>query len=211
MSTHTCADPVGSRKVRPVHRQRSFEHTGRVQPQQKRGGIKAQCVVAWEKRTCDTRFTPIERLLSISLATFWGFARLGPRRSARELGVQSRTSYRCCWWLRHTDISYETDRQLEGTVEADDLSHTAGQKGHATQGGLKPLGRRPRRRRKTREPGRGHDDKERPAISAWVSRQGAVVIQATRDLRCRRCRKRPTSRCTRAVGSTRTRPAALGP
>ena len=32
-----------------------------------------------------------------------------------------------------------------------------------------------------REPGRGHYDKDRPAIIAWVSRQGAVVIQATRD------------------------------
>ena len=27
----------------------------------------------------------------------------------------------------------------------------------------------------------GHCDKDRPAIIAWVSRQGAVVIQATRD------------------------------
>src|SRR5438874_13777973 len=32
-----------------------------------------------------------------------------------------------------------------------------------------------------REPGRGHYDKDRPAMIAWVSRQGAVVIQATRD------------------------------
>jgi hypothetical protein len=32
-----------------------------------------------------------------------------------------------------------------------------------------------------REPGRGHYDKDRPAIIAWVSRQGAVVIQATKD------------------------------
>ena len=39
----------------------------------------------------------------------------------------------------------------------------------------------PRGRRKKREPGRGHYDKDRPAIIAWVSRQGAVVIQATRD------------------------------
>src|SRR5439155_727969 len=29
--------------------------------------------------------------------------------------------------------------------------------------------------------GRGHYDKDRPAIIAWVSRQGAVVIQATKD------------------------------
>src|SRR5262249_11998749 len=38
-----------------------------------------------------------------------------------------------------------------------------------------------RGRRKKREPGRGHYDKDRPAIIAWVSRQGAEVIQATRD------------------------------
>jgi transposase-like protein len=43
------------------------------------------------------------------------------------------------------------------------------------------LGRRPRRRRKKREPGRGHYDKDRPAIIAWVSRQGAVVVQAVKD------------------------------
>jgi transposase len=72
-------------------------------------------------------------------------------------------------------------RQLEGTVEADDLYHTAGNKGQAQGGGKKSLGRQPRGRRKKREPGRGHYDKDRPAIIAWVSRQGAVVIQATRD------------------------------
>jgi ISXO2-like transposase domain len=72
-------------------------------------------------------------------------------------------------------------RQLDGTVEADDLYHTAGSKGQAQGGGKKSLGRRARGRRKQREPGRGHYDKDRPAIIAWVSRQGQVVIQATRD------------------------------
>ena len=43
------------------------------------------------------------------------------------------------------------------------------------------MGRRARGRRKQRAPGRGHYDKDRPAIIAWGSRQGAVVIQATRD------------------------------
>src|SRR6266446_5925731 len=66
-------------------------------------------------------------------------------------------------------------------VEADDLYHTAGHKGQAKTGGTKALGRKPRERRKKREPGRGHDDKDRPAMIAWVSRQGGVVIQATRD------------------------------
>src|SRR5262245_26524663 len=66
-------------------------------------------------------------------------------------------------------------------VEADELYHTAGQKGQAKQGGKKALGRRARGRRKKREPGRGHYDKDRPAIIAWVSRQGAVVLQATKD------------------------------
>jgi hypothetical protein len=78
-------------------------------------------------------------------------------------------------------IGYEIGRTLAGTVEADDLSHTAGHKGQAKTGGTKLLGRTPRGRRQKREPGRGHDDKERPAIIAWVSRQGGVVIQATRD------------------------------
>jgi transposase len=67
------------------------------------------------------------------------------------------------------------------TVEADDLYHTAGNKGQAKQGGKKLLGRRARSRRKKREPGRGHYDKDRPAIIAWVSRHGVVVIQATKD------------------------------
>jgi hypothetical protein len=89
--------------------------------------------------------------------------------------------YRWCWWLRNAAVSYETDRLLEGTVEADDLYHTAGNKGQAQGGGKKVLGRRARGRRKKHEPGRGHYDKDRPAIIAWVSRQGAVVIQATRD------------------------------
>jgi hypothetical protein len=72
-------------------------------------------------------------------------------------------------------------RQLEGTVEADELYHTAGSKGQTPGGGKKSLGRQARNRRKKREPGRGHYDKDRPAIIAWVSRQGSVVIQATRD------------------------------
>jgi transposase len=73
------------------------------------------------------------------------------------------------------------ERQLAGTVEADDLYHTAGNKGQAKRGGKKALGRRARGRRKKREPGRGHYAKDRPAIIAWVSRQGAVVLHATRD------------------------------
>jgi ISXO2-like transposase domain len=83
--------------------------------------------------------------------------------------------------LRNAALSYELGRQLEGTVEADNRYHTAGQKGQAKKGGTKSLGRTPRGRRKQRAPGRGHDDKDRPAIIAWVSRHGGVVIQATRD------------------------------
>jgi hypothetical protein len=100
---------------------------------------------------------------------------------AREVGVHIRTSYRWCWWLRHAALSYEIPRQVEGTVEADEFYHTAGHKGQATHGGKKDLGRRARDRRKKREPGRGHDDQDRPAIIAWVSRQGSVVVHAVKD------------------------------
>ena len=78
-------------------------------------------------------------------------------------------------------MSYEMERQVAGTVKEDDLYYIAGHKGQARQGGPKLLGRRPRCRRKQCEPGRGHYDKDRPAIIAWVSRQGAVIIHATRD------------------------------
>src|SRR5499433_1009736 len=115
------------------------------------------------------------------LATFLLCLACASRRVATELGVHIRTSYRWCWWLRHAALAYEMGRQLAGTVEADDLYHTAGHKGQATHGGKKALGRRARGRRKKREPGRGHDDQDRPAIIVWISRQGAVVIHATKD------------------------------
>src|SRR5947208_8772320 len=115
------------------------------------------------------------------LATFLLCLSCSSRRIARELGVHVRTGYRWCWWLRNAALSYELGRKLAGTVEADDLYHTAGHKGQAKTSGTKALGRRARGRRKKREPGRGHYDKDRPAIIAWVSRQGAVIIQATRD------------------------------
>ena len=101
-------------------------------------------------------------------ATFLLCLSCASRRIARELGVHVRTGYRWCWWLRNAALSYEIGRQLDGTVEADDLYHTAGHKGQAKQGGAKSLGRKPRGRRKKREPGRGHYDKDRPAIIAWV-------------------------------------------
>ncbi|HEX2242441.1 MAG TPA: IS1595 family transposase [Gammaproteobacteria bacterium] len=115
------------------------------------------------------------------LATFLLCLSCSSRRIARELGVHIRTSYRWCWWLRNAALSCEMQRQLAGTVEADELYHTAGTKGQAQQGGKRHLGRRSRRRRKKREPGRGHYDKDRPAIIAWVSRQGPIVVQAVRD------------------------------
>ncbi len=69
------------------------------------------------------------------------------------------------------------ERKLEGTVETDELYHTVGQKGQVKQGGKKSLGRRARGRRKQCGPRQGHYDKDRPAITAWVSRQGLVVVQ----------------------------------
>src|SRR5919106_5809560 len=115
------------------------------------------------------------------LATFLLCLSCSSRRIARECGIHLRHGYRWCWWLRNAALSYEIGRQVEGTVEANDLYHTAGHKGQAKTGGKQSLGRQPRSRRKKREPGRGHYDKDRPAIIAWVGRQGAVVVHATRD------------------------------
>src|SRR5215471_19986805 len=87
------------------------------------------------------------------LVTFLLCLSCASRRIAKEAGVHVRTGYRWCWWLRNVALSYEIGRQLAGTVEADDLYHTAGQKGQAKTGGKKSLGRQPRSRRKKREPG----------------------------------------------------------
>jgi hypothetical protein len=81
------------------------------------------------------------------LTTFLLCLACSSRRIAREVGVHISTSYRWGWWLRNAALSYEMERQVEGTVEADDLYHTAGHKGQATQGGQKALGRRARGRR----------------------------------------------------------------
>jgi transposase-like protein len=132
------------------------------------------------------------------------------RRIAREVGVHIRTSYRWCWWLRNAALSYEMERQLAGTVEADDLYHTAGNKGQAKQGGKKSLGRRARGRRKKREPGRGLTTKIGPPLLRGSVARGMSSSRRPKISPCRRCRRRPTSRCARAVGSIRTRRAATG-
>jgi transposase-like protein len=55
------------------------------------------------------------------LATFLLCLSCASRRIARELGVHRRTGDRWCWWLRNAALSYEMQRQVDGTVEADDM------------------------------------------------------------------------------------------
>jgi len=138
------------------------------------------------QRTCNDRTATLlhqsQRPLAYwILATFLLGLACSSRRVAREVGGHIRTSFRWCWWLRNAALSYERQRQVEGTVEADDLYHTAGNQGQAPGGGTKSLGRHARGRRKKREPGRGPYDKDRPALIAWVRPQGAVVLHATND------------------------------
>jgi hypothetical protein len=73
-------------------------------------------------------------------------------------------------------------RPLAGTVEAAARYHTAGHKGQAQGRRPTSVGRRARGRRTKREPGRGHFDNNRPALMAWGSRQGPVVIPVTTDV-----------------------------
>jgi len=158
------------------------------------GGHQCRCV--WLLRACTaghgcrrTAHALTHTLLAQSkralghwmLTTFLLGLSCSSRRIAREVGGHISPRYRWCWWLRNAALSYARERPLAGTVEADELYHTAGQQGQAKQGGKKSLGHRPRGRRKKREPGRGHYDKDRPAMIAWVSRQDSVVIQATKD------------------------------
>jgi transposase-like protein len=145
------------------------------------------------------------------LATFLLCLACSSRRMARAVGVHIRTSDRWCWWLRNAALSYEMPRQLEGTVEADELYYTAGQKGQAKHGGKKALGRRARGRRKKREPAGGIMTKtDRRLLPGSVAR-GLSSSRRPAISPSRRCNRRPISLCKRAVVSTPIRPAATEP
>lgn len=115
------------------------------------------------------------------LATFLLCLCCSSRRICRELGVHIRTAYRWCWRLRNAALSYELHRKLSGTVEADEIYHTAGNKGQAKRGGAKKLNHLPRSRGKKQGPGRGHYDKDAPCIIGWVSRSGETILQVVKD------------------------------
>jgi transposase-like protein len=140
-------------KDRPLQCPRCQSHTiGRWGTYQYRPGCKRYwcngCKRTFNDLT-DTLLHQSKRSLSYwILATFLLCLACSSRRIAREVGVHIRTGYRWCWWLRNAAVSYEMHRHLVGTVEADDLYHTAGSKGQAMQGGKKALGRRARGRRK---------------------------------------------------------------
>jgi len=115
------------------------------------------------------------------LATFLLCLSCSCRRIKRELGIHIRTAYKWCWWLRNAALSYEVHRQLDGTVEADEIYQTAGNKGQSKAGGSKELNHEPRKRGKKQTPGRGHYNKDSPAIIAWVSRKGYTVFSVVKD------------------------------
>ena len=90
---------------------------------------------------------------------------------------RARTKHRpTCLRLKNENGSIPLcNKQLLGSGQGN-----FGHRGQAKTGGTQSVGRTPRGRGKQREPGRGHDDKERPAIIVGVSRPGGVVLQATR-------------------------------
>ena len=116
-------------------------HVGRWGTYQYRPGCKRYWCHSCKRTFNDLTDTLLHQskrpLVSWIPTTFLLCLACSSRRIAREVGVHISTSYRWCWWLRHAALSYEIGRQLDGTVEADDLSHTAGHKGQAKQGGKK--------------------------------------------------------------------------
>jgi transposase-like protein len=170
--TDTCVASMQTRrwKDRSLHCPRCHSHTvGPWRMYHDRPGLKCYRCKGCRRTFNDltqTLFARSQQSLAHGiLATFLVGLSCSSRCIARELGVHIHTSSRWCWWLRYAALSYEQDRQWTGIVEADALSHTAGQKGHAQPGGKKALGRRARRHRKKHEPRRGHDDKDRQRSS----------------------------------------------
>src|SRR6266850_4725481 len=112
----------------------------------------------------------------------WDSSRLRPL-TTRWWGLNSCTcSRRARWWSR---AGQKASRRPNSPMRWPPNHHTDRACNTSTQNlrqnRKKSFGRRARGRRKKRDPSRGHYDKDRPAIIAWVSRQGDVVIHATKD------------------------------
>ena len=102
-------------------------------------------------RDCQRTFNDLTGTCSTAASAPWrtGFSppfccacRAHPGVSPR-VGVHLRTQLSLvlvAWW--NAALSYEMDRQVEGTVEADDLYPTAGHKGQAKRGGKEGVSRR---------------------------------------------------------------------
>ncbi|HRT84966.1 MAG TPA: IS1595 family transposase [Bacteroidales bacterium] len=116
----------------------------------------------------------------VILSSFLLFLSSSSRRISKETGSHISTAYHWCWYLRNAAISYEINRQLEGIVEADEIYQTAGSKGRCLTG-KKQLNHQPRKRGKKQPPGRGHYEKDSPAIIAYVSRDAYTVIIVAKD------------------------------
>ena len=113
-------------KASPLHCPRcQSHHIGRWGTYHYRPGCKRywchSCKRTFNGLT-DTLLHQSKRPLAYwSLATFPLRLACSSRRIAREVGGHIRTSYHWCWWLRNAALSYEMQRHLEGTVEADGL------------------------------------------------------------------------------------------
>jgi transposase-like protein len=137
------------------------------------------------------------------LATFLLCLTCSSRRIAREVGVHIRTSYRWCWWLRNAALSYEMERQLEGTIEADDLYHTAGHKGQAKGGARSRWAAERVAGARSASPAAATTTKIGPPslpgsaarVVSWCTQHGTLPS--------RRCRRPLTSPCKRAVAFIR--------
>lgn len=114
------------------------------------------------------------------------------RRIGKEISTTIKTAYHKAWSLRNLGLSYEVETVLQGIVEADEIYQTAGQKGQAPiVGGKKFLEseseseseseRGPRKRGRKNPPGRGHYDKDTPAIITFFARKGKAVFKVVRD------------------------------
>jgi len=144
------------------------------------------------------------------LATFLLCLSCSSRRIAWELGVPIRTSYRWCCWLRNAALSYEMERQLDGTVEADDLYHTAGHKGQATGAARRCWTAERVGAARNANPAGATTTKtgQRSSLGSvarglsWCTRHGTLSL--------RLCKRQLTSPYKQVVVSIQTLPAATG-
>jgi transposase-like protein len=110
--------------------------------------------------------------------TAMGQSALRCAKEAKEGALRYARIYALAWRCIEAAIGIEHERQLEGTVEADEIYVRSGHKGKPHSAAADESARCGRTRALHHGPGRGSAQKDRPVVFILLQRDGGVIVEA---------------------------------